>query len=91
VDNQGRVVPVANNEVSFTVTGPGKLLGVGSGDPSSHEPDKGTQRKAFNGLVRAIVQASMQSGTITLQASSPGLQSAQITINSNTLLNPLSG
>jgi len=82
VDSQGRIVPVANNEVSFTVTGPGKLIGLGSGDPSSHEPDKATQRKAFNGLVRAIVQAGMESGSITLEASSLGLKSAQITINS---------
>jgi len=81
LDSQNRVVPTASNEVSFTVTGNGKLIGLGSGDPSSHEPDKGTQRKAFNGLVRAIVQSTMQSGSLTLEATSPGLKSAQITIN----------
>ena len=40
VDGQGRVVPVADNKITFTVKGPGKLIGVGNGDPSSHEPDK---------------------------------------------------
>src|ERR1019366_8869348 len=50
VDAQGRVVPVADNEVSFKVSGGGKLLGVSNGDPSSHESDKGNQRRAFNGL-----------------------------------------
>ena len=38
-DAQGRVVPVAGNLVNFTLTGPGRILGVGNGDPSCHEPD----------------------------------------------------
>ena len=39
-DNKGRVVPTAGNEISFNLQGPGKILGVGNGDPSSHEPDQ---------------------------------------------------
>ena len=38
VDAQGRIVPTADNEVTFAVTGPGRIIGVGNGDPSSHEP-----------------------------------------------------
>jgi beta-galactosidase len=38
-DAQGRVVPVAENLISFDITGGGKIIGVGNGDPSSHEPD----------------------------------------------------
>ncbi len=38
-DAQGRVVPVAKNSVQFGLAGPGRLLGVGNGDPSCHEPD----------------------------------------------------
>ena len=38
-DAQGRIVPVADNLVNFEITGPGKIIGVGNGDPSSHEPD----------------------------------------------------
>jgi beta-galactosidase len=38
-DEQGRVVPVANNLISFELEGPGRILGVGNGDPSCHEPD----------------------------------------------------
>jgi beta-galactosidase len=82
VDSKGTIVPTAGNEVSFTVTGPGSLIGLGSGDPSNHEPDKGTQRHAFNGLVRAIVQAGQQAGTIVLEATSPGLTSAKLEITS---------
>ncbi len=38
-DAQGRVVPVAADLVHFELSGPGKILGVGNGDPSCHEPD----------------------------------------------------
>jgi beta-galactosidase len=38
-DAQGRVVPVANNLVDFEISGPGKIIGVGNGDPSSHDPE----------------------------------------------------
>jgi beta-galactosidase len=38
LDEQGRPVPTADNLVRFTVTG-GRALGVGNGDPASHEPD----------------------------------------------------
>jgi beta-galactosidase len=39
VDAQGRTVPVAQNKVHFSVEGAGRIIGVGNGDPSCHEPD----------------------------------------------------
>jgi len=39
LDAQGRAVPVAQNKINFAVEGAGKILGVGNGDASSHEPD----------------------------------------------------
>ena len=39
VDDQGRVAPVAGNLVEFDLAGPGRILGVGNGDPSCHEAD----------------------------------------------------
>ncbi len=82
VDTQGRTVPIADNEVTFRVTGAGKLLGVGNGDPSSHESDKAGKRRAFNGFCMAIVQGSKQAGDIVVEASAPGLKSESITIGS---------
>jgi beta-galactosidase len=38
-DAQGRVVPVAQNKINFAIEGAGKIIGVGNGDPSCHEPD----------------------------------------------------
>jgi beta-galactosidase len=81
VDAQGRRVPTAGNEVTFQVAGKGKLLGVGNGDPSCHEPDKAGKRSAFNGLAMAIVQALKEAGEIRVTASSAGLESATATIS----------
>ncbi len=39
VDKDGFVVPTAANDISFDVDG-GTILGVGNGDPSSHERDR---------------------------------------------------
>jgi len=38
-DAQGRTVPTAGNLVRFSLEGPGRIIGVGNGDPSCHEPD----------------------------------------------------
>jgi beta-galactosidase len=38
-DAQGRIVPTAGNKINFDLGGAGKIIGVGNGDPSCHEPD----------------------------------------------------
>lgn len=81
VDAQGRMVPTANNLIHFEVSDAGQLIGVGNGDPSSHEPDKATERSVFNGLCQAIVQSRMTAGDCAVKASSPGLESAVVTLH----------
>ena len=80
VDSQGREVPDANNTVYFTISGDAKIIGVGNGDPSSHEPDQcrdgAWQRSAFNGKCQVIIQVGKTSGTIKLEAKANGLVSA---------------
>jgi beta-galactosidase len=79
-DAQGRLVPITENEVTFTVSGAGRLLGTGNGDPTNQEPDKGSSRKAFGGYCMGVVQAGKKSGSITVEVSSPGLSSAKATV-----------
>jgi beta-galactosidase len=81
VDAQGRTVPVATDAVTFNVTGPGRLLGVGNGNPANHEPDNANHRNAFNGLCLAIIQSTRERGAIRIQANSPGLKSAAVKID----------
>lgn len=39
VDEKGRTVPGPDMKIDFTTEGSGRIIGVGNGDPSSHEPD----------------------------------------------------
>ncbi len=45
-DSQGRVFPLASNLVNFELIGPGRILGVGNGDPSCHEADVYVEKPA---------------------------------------------
>ena len=82
-DAKGRVVPTANNLVKFSIEGPGQIIGTGNGNPSSHEPDKATQRMAFNGYCLVLVQSKKQAGVIKLKASSDILKGDEILIKTN--------
>jgi len=79
-DAKGRVVPTAGNLVKFSIEGPGKIIGTGNGDPSSHEPDKASQRMAFNGYCLVLVQSNKQAGEIRLKASSEALKGDGVVI-----------
>jgi beta-galactosidase len=81
-DSLGRVVPVADNLVTFSIEGPGKIIGTGNGNPSSHEPDKASQRMAFNGYCMVLVQTSKTPGNIHLTASSGQLKGTDIILKS---------
>jgi beta-galactosidase len=39
-DHHGVLVPNGSSTISFSLEGPGKIIGVGNGDPSSHESDR---------------------------------------------------
>lgn len=80
LDKDGNVVPDAANLVNFKVSPDGFIAGVDNGDPVSHDSFKVDYRKAFNGLALAIVQAKEKAGNITFTATSKGLQSATIMI-----------
>jgi len=81
IDAKGRIVPTANMKVSFSVSGYGKVIGLGNGDPNSHEPEKGNERSLFHGLAQIIIQ-SVENGkeSIVIKASSPGLKNATLSI-----------
>ena len=87
-DAQGRTMPTAGNKLNFKLSGAGKIIGVGNGDPGCHEADKpdsseAATRSAFNGLCLVIVQATKKAGTINLEVAADGLDSAKIVIQSN--------
>jgi beta-galactosidase len=81
VDLEDRIVPTAGNRVSFSIKGPGRVAGVGNGDPGDHDPDKALNRRAFNGKCMVLVAAADRSGPIELGAAADGLKPATLKLN----------
>ena len=81
LDTDGHAVANANNRVHVTVTGEGMLAGLDNGDSTDCEPYKGDCRRLFSGKLLAIIAPSLTAGTITITASSDGLTSASLTVN----------
>jgi beta-galactosidase len=73
-------VPTAASSIDVKVSGQGRLIGLSSGDPRSHENPKDSCAKAFNGLLLAIVQSTGEPGSINVTATSNGLESVAIDI-----------
>lgn len=67
VDENGRFVHDAGELISFTAEG-GTIIGVGNGDPNSHEADKASERRLFNGLCQAIAAPDGSADTMTVTA-----------------------
>jgi len=82
-DAQRRIVPEADSEISFSIEGEGRLIGVDNGNPMSHESYQAAQRRAFHGLCLALVQSTARAGNIRLVASAPGLQPATLLLTSS--------
>ncbi|MGL2963084.1 beta-galactosidase GalA [Flavobacterium sp. RSB2_4_14] len=83
-DDKGREVPISDNLVKFYISGDAKIIGVGNGDPSSHEPDKCSddawQRSVFNGKCQVIIQAGKTTGEVKFEAKSNGLQTGSVVL-----------
>ena len=80
LDAQGLPHPSAEDEVRFSIEGPGTILAVGSGNPTSTEPYVGDRRQAHRGRALVVVKSSGESGQITLRAEATGLEGAETRI-----------
>jgi beta-galactosidase len=81
VDASGRAVPTAAPLATFTVSGAGRSIGHGNGDPNSHEDEKAATRSLFNGLAQLIIQTNDASeGSVQVEATAPGLAAARVSI-----------
>jgi beta-galactosidase len=78
LDNDGNVVPYADNLITFKVEGQGKLIAVDNGNPTDHNSFKSNKRNAFHGLCQALVQTTGKEGTIKISASAENLSVASI-------------
>lgn len=81
-DKNGLMVPRTHNSVKYSISGPGEIIAVDNGDPTSHESFQATERKVFNGMALVVIRSKKgEKGTIELSASSVGLKTTKISIS----------
>jgi len=81
-DGTGNVVydPIDDKLINFEIEGDGKLAGVGNANPYGTESFQRPQRMTFRGRCVVVLKSTLRTGTITLTASSSGLTSDSVVI-----------
>jgi beta-galactosidase len=75
-DVNGDICPLADNLIEFEVQGPAQILGVGNGNPVSHEAVKSNQRKTYHGLCMLFIKLTGEIDGTRIKAISAGLTSS---------------
>lgn len=78
VDNEGRVVPVADNAIKADVKGPATLQALGNADIKDCDPYFDNTHKAWRGRALAIIRGNGKKGDIKVRITSPGLPSSTL-------------
>ena len=82
-DAEGTLIPQADDQLTFEVTGAGTFEAVCNGDATSLESFKAPTMKLFHGQLVVVVRSAKTPGTLTLKVSDPRLnisQSIDITV-----------
>jgi len=89
VDSAGNTVktasPDSSTKISFTLSGEGKFIGKGNGDPSNQEHDQpetatSATHSLWNGLARLVVQSTHTAGVISITAQADHLESGTVSL-----------
>lgn len=70
LDENGTLIEDEDDLVTFETVS-GRILGVGNGDPNSHEPDKEPYRRLYHGRAQAVVGAD-DTGDVRIRAFGAG-------------------
>ena len=74
LDKKGRRVQTTDENVTFSISGDARIVGVVNGDINSDEMMVGNKRRLYNGTCTVILRAGRTAGKVTLTASSPSLK-----------------
>ena len=81
-DKNKQLVPKSNNQLNFSIEGPGRIIATDNGDAASHELFQAKSKKAYNGLCLVIVAAEKgAAGSFTVKAESKGLKTATVKVD----------
>lgn len=79
-DEAGNLQPNAENQLQFSIEGPGVIAGVDNANIKDTDPYVGTSRKAWHGRALVVIRSTQQAGEIKLTVSSPGLMGESIRV-----------
>ena len=74
VDSKGRRVPMAQDELTFSVDGDASIVAVSSGNHNSDELNATDHRKLWNGSALVILRSGLTPGKVTLKTTSPAFK-----------------
>jgi beta-galactosidase len=87
VDKNGVLVPDAEHNIRFEVTGAGEIAGVGNADLLSDESFVNNERKVFQGKALLIVRSDREAGSVEVNATAHGLKDGHVIIETGQPLN----
>jgi beta-galactosidase len=73
LDKDRNFQPNGDQQITFALTGPGIIAGVGSGDVTDEQPYQGSTRKLFHGRAQLVVRSGHDKGTVVVKATASGL------------------
>ena len=80
VDAQGRVVPTADTELTFSAGGTATLIAAGNADIKDEDPYFDAKHRAWHGRALAVVRSTGKKGRATLTVTAEGLPTARLTL-----------
>lgn len=82
-DKNGNPCPLAENQIKISISGPGRIAGVGNGNPQSMDPFQSDFVKLFAGKALIVVGAGFEKGEIKLTATGTDLEKSVASIQVN--------
>ena len=80
VDANGTICPNAEDNLTYSLEGPGAIAGLDDGDATNHQRFQGNEHQVFHGMGLAVVRSTLEKGKIHLTATAAGVGSASVDI-----------
>ncbi|MCW2263068.1 MULTISPECIES: glycoside hydrolase family 2 TIM barrel-domain containing protein [Sphingobacterium] len=81
IDNEGTVCDGADEKLTFTIEGPGTLIGIDNANLKDTEPYTSQSRKVWKGRALAIIKGATDPGNIKITVNYPGIPKSEIIID----------
>ena len=85
LDEAGHMVKLGDNDITCTISGPGRLLGLEGSDNTDMTDYSDNHHRAFRGRLLAYIAGNKGPGVVTVRFSSPLLKGTEIILKNDTI------